>query len=80
MTTLTPEQKRAVEAAGEAPVWIDEPDGYVLLRRDVYDRLVRLESPVFAYSAIDRAFAEGWDDPLMSEYDEYEKHRPFPMP
>ncbi len=76
MTTLTPEQKRAVEAAGDSPVWIDEPDGYVLLKRDVYDRLVRAESPDIAYAAIDRVFAEGWNDPMMSDYDDYEKHRP----
>lgn len=76
MTTLTAEQRSAVEAAGDSPVWIDEPGGYVLLKRQVYERLTRADSPSFAYPAIDRAFAEGWNAPAMSDYDEYEKHRP----
>lgn len=75
MTTLTPEQRRAIEAAGDAPVWIDEPGGCVLLKREVYERLVQPPTSSVAYPAIDLAFAQGWDDPAMSAYDEYEKYR-----
>jgi hypothetical protein len=64
---------------------------YVLLKRDVYEHLLNPEEvervdlsddedrefhPRDAYPAIDQAFAEGWDDPKMAAYDEYEKHRP----
>ena len=49
----------------------------MLLRLAVYDRLkVLLEQdyqPRDAYAAIDRAFAEGWDDPKMDDYDRYEE-------
>jgi hypothetical protein len=63
----------------------------VVIKEEVYQRLraskesgtidpSRDESgellPSQAYCAIDRAFAEGWNDPKMAEYDEYEKHRP----
>jgi hypothetical protein len=29
--------------------------------------------PHDAYPAIDRAFAEGWDDPNMGDYDRYDE-------
>ena len=29
-----------------------------------------------AYPALDRAFAPGWDDPRMADYDRYEEFRP----
>lgn len=92
--TITPELKQAVSQAGDEPVRLEDPEtraAYVLLKREVYERLVKLgeveragsslsESDEFhprdAYPAIDRAFAEGWDDPKMAAYDEYEKHRP----
>ncbi|HEX8199551.1 MAG TPA: hypothetical protein VF590_03625 [Isosphaeraceae bacterium] len=94
MTTLTPEQRQLVEQAGGEPVRLEDPathEEYVLLRRDVYEHLRKLEAaerlgpspcedgefhPRDAYAAVDRAFAEGWDDPKMAEYDEYETHRP----
>lgn len=43
--TITTEQKQAVERAGVAPVSIDDPvtnTSYVLLRREVYERLLKL--------------------------------------
>ncbi|MBC8114707.1 MAG: hypothetical protein H7062_10045 [Candidatus Saccharimonas sp.] len=64
---------------------------YVLLKLTVYEHLLKPGEvalvdpsdyedgefhPRDAYAAIDQAFAEGWDDPRMAEYDEYEKHRP----
>jgi hypothetical protein len=43
----------------------------------VYDRLRGLladdDDVTGAYPAVDRAFAEGWSDPRMDEYDRYEE-------
>jgi hypothetical protein len=50
---------------------------YVLVRADVFDRLQGVldgdVQPRDAYSAIDQAFAEGWNDPKMDDYDRYEE-------
>jgi hypothetical protein len=29
-----------------------------------------------AYGLADEAFRDGWEEPGMSDYDDYEKHRP----
>jgi hypothetical protein len=45
MTTITPEQRRLVEQAGAEPVRLEDPEtrqDYVLLRREVYERLLEL--------------------------------------
>jgi hypothetical protein len=45
MTTITPEQRQMVERAGDRPVPLEDPEtrqDYVLLRKDVYDRLLKL--------------------------------------
>jgi hypothetical protein len=45
MATITPEQRRLVEQAGDAPVRIADTETdreYVLLRADVYDRMRHL--------------------------------------
>ena len=45
MTTITPEQRRLIEQAGTEPVRLEDPEtrqGYVLLRREVYERLLKL--------------------------------------
>ena len=45
MTTITPEQRRLVERAGTEPVRLEDPEtrqDYVLMRCEVYERLVRL--------------------------------------
>jgi hypothetical protein len=42
MTTLTPEQRQAVEQAGNSPVEITDPQtttAYILLRADVFRRM-----------------------------------------
>jgi hypothetical protein len=50
---------------------------YMLLPLALYDRLKGLLDdncqPRDAYAALDRAFAEGWNDPLMDDYDRYEE-------
>jgi len=76
---LTEEQCREVRGA-EKPVRMADPETnqqYVLLRAEVYDRLSELLGedfqPKVAYPALDRAFAEGWQDPKMDDYDRYEE-------
>lgn len=80
MIELTEQQREAVaRAVGEPPTVIDPVTQmrYVLLRAEVYDRLKGLlaedPQPADAYPAIDRAFAEGWADPKMDDYDRYEE-------
>jgi hypothetical protein len=65
MTTLTPEQRLAVEQAGESPVRIEDPEtraAYVLLKAEVYERfkpLVESKDEVEPESNIDAAIPEG---------------------
>ncbi len=45
MATITPEQRRLVEQAGEAPVRIADEETqreYVILRAEIYDRMRHL--------------------------------------
>ena len=43
---------------------------WVVVRADVYERASQTEfDPSEAYRAIDEAWAPGWDDPRMAEYD-----------
>jgi hypothetical protein len=86
MTILTPEQRQAIARSGEAPVRVVDPEttiAYVLLRADLYERIRTLlhldddRNPEAMYPLIDEVFGrEGWDDPKMDAYDDYEAHRP----
>ena len=74
---LTEEQQRAVAQA--TPPRVVDPTtniAYVLVRADVYERLRTVLGDDFhvpdAYPALDRAFAEGWADPKMDDYDHYD--------
>ncbi len=75
---LNDREQHAVDAE-PAPRLIDPRTGiaYVLLRADVFERLRGLLDDDFqprdAYPAIDRAFAENWDDPKMDDYDRYDE-------
>jgi hypothetical protein len=75
---LTDQQQRAVDAE-EAPRLVDPRTGtaYVLLRAELFERLRGVLGddlqPRDAYPAIDRAFAEGWNDPKMDDYDRYDE-------
>jgi hypothetical protein len=77
---LTAEQRRAV-STGPEPLRLLDPDSreeFVLVRADVYERVRQLlddAHPRDAYPAIDRAFAEGWGDPKMDDYDRYDELR-----
>ena len=75
---LTDQQQQAVDAE-PAPRVVDPRSGtaYVLLRADLFERLRGLLGedldPRDAYPAIDRAFAEDWNDPKMDDYDRYDE-------
>lgn len=78
MFELTEAQRSEVN--GGAPVRAVDPvtrQTYVLVPEQDYERLKPLLTGEFhpsdAYVAIDRAFAEGWNDPKMNDYDRYEE-------
>lgn len=80
---LTEEQSKALEQAADANPSVTDPrtqKTYVLVTAEVFAQLQALlgsdSDPRHAYPAIDRAFAPGWDDPKMADYDRYEEHRP----
>lgn len=63
--TMTPEQKQAVDRAGEQPVRVEDPEtraAYLIVREDVFLKL-------WQSTAIDHA------DPSLYEVGEF---RPFP--
>jgi hypothetical protein len=78
MIELTPEQSREL-AGSDTPRAVDPETRrtYILVREEVYDRIKGLLGddlhPRDAYAAIDRAFAAGWDDPRMDDYDRYDE-------
>ena len=81
-TTLTTDQIKLLHADPKSPLRLVDPvsqRSYVLVSADQYDRVFRLlsdeEQVTDAYAAIDRAFAEGWDEPKMNDYDHYEENR-----
>lgn len=78
--TLTVEQLRAIAANPSEPIRIADPETkkiYVLLCEDDFNRVKRVLDqdlqPRDTYEAIDRAFAAGWNDPKMDDYDRYEE-------
>jgi hypothetical protein len=84
MTTITPEIRRAIEQAGDTPPTVLDPETnrtYVLIPTEDYRRMVapdRSSSDVAAmYPFIDEVLGRnGWDDPRMDEYNDYESYRP----
>ncbi len=83
MIELTPEQRRQL-ASAEA-VWVTDPEtstSYVVLRKDVYDRVRNLlyddsegtHDELRAMLARSSA-ANGWDEPGMEAYDRYDEER-----
>lgn len=78
LPTLNDDQRRAVAAQPDGLVRLTDPvtnRDFVLLPAEVYDRLAGELRPADAYPAVDRAFAAGWDDPKMDDYDRYEEVR-----
>jgi hypothetical protein len=86
---ITPEIRQAIERSGGEPLRLEDPvncESYILLKASAFEWIERLLAPLIskrddstwadAYAAADEAFREGWEAPVMSDYDEYEKHRP----
>ena len=76
---LTEQQLHSLDTESPAPQVVDPRTNttYVLVRADLFERMKGLLDdnldPRDAYPAIDRAFAELWDDPRMDDYDRYEE-------
>jgi hypothetical protein len=79
MTAITPEIRQAIEEAGEQPVELTDPvtnSVYIIVRAEVYRRM-RNSCDEFdireAYPMMDQVAArEGWDDPSMDVYNEFQ--------
>jgi hypothetical protein len=85
--TLSAEQRDALQHRGDAPVFVRDPESqemYVLMPAGDYRRVQALfESEEFdireSYPLQDRvAVVEGWDDPAMDDYNDYDAHRKNP--
>lgn len=79
MIELTQQQRQAIRHS-ETPIRLVDPDTqetFVLVRSGDYENVKGLLEedfqPSTAYPAMDRAFAEGWNDPRMDDYDRYEE-------
>jgi hypothetical protein len=80
MIELTEQQRQEV---GEAttPVRVVDPctkREFVLVRAEVFSLLQATLgdiNPRETYPAVDRAFAAGWDDRKMADYDNYEQNK-----
>ena len=82
MIQLTKEQHDTLASNGNDSAKVVDPISnteYVLIRADLYERVRGLIDDDFhvseAYTAIDEAFAEGWNAPGMSDYDRYEEFK-----
>ena len=79
MTTITTEIREAIEQAGEQPVRLADPETnlvYIIVRAEVYERMCALCDDFAigdAYPLMNQVAArEGWDDPSMDIYNEYQ--------
>jgi hypothetical protein len=79
MNVMHPELRQAVRQAGNGLVRLTDPDTkteYVLVPAEVFQRVRQLlDDPEDTYVAIDEAWKEGWDEPQMADYDDYERHK-----
>ncbi len=78
-------QKQIEQAeSGQAVEIADDGKSFVLIRRDLYDRLKHvlgyddseLTPEEMSRAAWEAGRSIGWDEPGMEIYDDYEKHRP----
>ena len=79
MTAITSEVLKAIDDAGHARV--EDPDtreSYVVLKAAVFDRMRSLIEPDVrdSYPMAMKVFgADGWDDPIMDEYNTLDPRR-----
>lgn len=73
--------RQELAAAAGSPLRFTDPQTkkeYIVLQAEIYDQVRDLLGdfqPSIAYPAIDRAFAPGWNDPIMDDYDRYEEFK-----
>jgi hypothetical protein len=77
---LSDDQRQAVNTQGTPLQIVDPRTGsvYVLVKQNVFERVQSLLADNLAetYPAqIESAMRAGWDDPLMDEYNDYNRHR-----
>jgi hypothetical protein len=80
---LSDELKQVVHVQGDQPIELVDPDTqrtYVLLPREVYDRLAAPGGDALSESERrkllrDFGLRAGWDDPQMDAYDRYDEIR-----
>ena len=81
---LTSDQRQAIDDTGGKPVYLVDADTnttYVLLRADQFEKIKALLGdgaefdPRITYAAIDETFREGWNDPAMDAYVNYDAHK-----
>lgn len=82
MTILTPELRQAIAQSGDEPIRLVDPETnttYVVVRADIYEQYKAEADDIdirAMYPLIDEVFGrEGWDDPAMDIYDDYEAHK-----
>lgn len=80
--TLTSDQRAAIETNGSVPLSVDGLD-CVLVRSDIFDRVRGLLGDDWTHDDLLMLLARssqenGWDEPGMEVYDEYDKHAPEP--
>lgn len=79
---ITPEQMQALTAAPDSPLRLVDPASrreFVLLRAELFDQVGKPPEEfqtAQTYAAVEQTFAEGWNDPVMDDYDRYEEFRP----
>ena len=80
MIELTDKQRQEI-GDGNSPALVVDPSTkreFFLIPADVFSRLQTAlgdTDPREAYTAVDHAFAPGWNDPKMADYDNYDKHQ-----
>jgi len=77
---LSDEQRQAVDTAGTPLKLVDPRNGhvYVLVQEQVFSQVQLLLSDDLAdtYPAqIESAMRAGWNDPVMDEYNDYDRRR-----
>ena len=77
---LSNDQKQALDTSGTPLKLVDLRTGnvYVLVKETVFARVQALfaEDLGDTYAAqLETAMRAGWDDPVMDEYNDYDRHR-----
>jgi len=76
---LTEELQQALTARNDAPLRLIHPQtgqAYVLIRESAFSQALLSDELADTYPAqIESALKAGWDDPVLDEYNDYDRHR-----